>query len=451
MKRKLQKIYWIGVICTLIMASIAVFMLIAFRIKDKNDSLISILETASGWTQAVDGDLNAHARSIAGVSPRLRVTFLTDSGAVLADSEEEAAEMSNHLDRPEIQAAINGEIGRSFRLSGTQSVFMLYAAKRVSDNLILRLSFPIEIITNALIVYTIGIITLLVILIIFQKRAVLHITGAVATQIDDVRRTLEGEIETPKAVFSEFQPALDNISYQAKRLNSDLKEVRRTLSLRSDFVANASHELRSPLTSVMGFAEMLDEGLADTPEEKKMCIQTIRSECSRMLNVVEDVLLLSRAEREKDLIFKSVSVYEVANEIAQALSPQAAEKNIDLRVEGTLILYSVEKDIWEILYNLTSNGIRYGKKGGWVKICLKKDEIIVADNGIGIEEMHLPHLFEQFYRVDQSRDPSVRGTGLGLSIVRTLSQRNGGSVSVKSEYGKGSEFSVLFSNKQSPD
>ena len=451
MKRKLQKIYWIGVICTLIMASIAVFMLIAFRIKDKNDSLISILETASGWTQAVDGDLNAHARSIAGVSPRLRVTFLTDSGAVLADSEEEAAEMSNHLDRPEIQAAINGEIGRSFRLSGTQSVFMLYAAKRVSDNLILRLSFPIEIITNALIVYTIGIITLLVILIIFQKRAVLHITGAVATQIDDVRRTLEGEIETPKAVFSEFQPALDNISYQAKRLNSDLKEVRRTLSLRSDFVANASHELRSPLTSVMGFAEMLDEGLADTPEEKKMCIQTIRSECSRMLNVVEDVLLLSRAEREKDLIFKNVSVHEVANEIAQALSPQAAEKNIDLRVEGTLILYSVEKDIWEILYNLTSNGIRYGKKGGWVKICLKKGEIIVADNGIGIEEMHLPHLFEQFYRVDQSRDPSVRGTGLGLSIVRTLSQRNGGSVSVKSEYGKGSEFSVLFSNKQSPD
>jgi len=451
MKRKLQKIYWIGVICTLIMATIAVFMLIAFRIIDKNDSLISILETASGWTQAVDGDLNAHARSIAGVSPRLRVTFLMDSGFVLADSEGEAAEMSNHLDRPEIQAAINGEIGRSFRLSGTQSVFMLYAAKRVSDNLILRLSFPIEIITNALIVYTIGIIMLLVILIIFQKRAVLHITGAVATQIDDVRRTLEGEIETPKAVFSEFQPALDNISYQAKRLNSDLKEVRRTLSLRSDFVANASHELRSPLTSVMGFAEMLDEGLADTPEEKKMCIQTSRSECSRMLNVVEDVLLLSRAEREKDLIFKSVSVYEVANEIAQALSPQAAEKNIDLRVEGTLILYSVEKDIWEILYNLTSNGIRYGKKGGWVKICLKKDEIIVADNGIGIEEMHLPHLFEQFYRVDQSRDPSVRGTGLGLSIVRTLSQRNGGSVSVKSEYGKGSEFSVLFSNKQSPD
>ncbi len=447
MKRKLQKIYWIGVICTLIMATIAISMLIAFRIKDKNDSLISILETASGWTLAADGDLKAHARSIAGVSPRLRVTFLMDSGSVLADSEGEAAEMSNHLDRPEIQAAVNGQIGRSFRLSDTQSVFMLYAAKRVTDNLILRLSFPIEIITNALIVYAIGIITLLIILIIFQKRAISLITAAVTTQIDDVRRTLEGEIETPKAVFGEFQPALDNISYQAKRLNSDLREVRRTLSLRSDFVANASHELRSPLTSIMGFAEMLDEGIADTPEEKKMCIQTIRSECSRMLNVVEDVLLLSRAEREKDLVFKNVSVHEVAEEIAKALSPQAAEKNIDLHVEGTLSLYSVEKDIWEILYNLTSNAIRYGKKGGWVKICLKKGEIIVEDNGIGIDEMHLAHLFEQFYRVDQSRDPSVRGTGLGLSIVRTLSQRNGGCVSVKSEYGKGSKFTVLFSDK----
>ncbi|MBQ9855671.1 MAG: sensor histidine kinase, partial [Clostridia bacterium] len=114
-------------------------------------------------------------------------------------------------------------------------------------------------------------------------------------------------------------------------------------------------------------------------------------------------------------------------------------------------LYSVEKDIWEILYNLTSNAIRYGKKGGWVKIRLKKNEISVLDNGIGIDEMHLPHLFEQFYRVDQSRDPSVRGTGLGLSIVRTLTEINGGNVSVKSEPGKGSEFTVTFTKNTQSD
>ena len=158
------------------------------------------------------------------------------------------------------------------------------------------------------------------------------------------------------------------------------------------------------------------------------------------------MLLLSRAEREKDLVFKNVSVHEVASEISKALSPQATDKEINIRIIGTLFLYSVEKDIWEIIYNLTSNAIRYGKKGGWVEIRLKENRISVADNGIGIDEIHLPHLFEQFYRVDESRDPSVRGTGLGLSIVRTLSERNGGTVSVRSEPGKGSEFTVLFNN-----
>ncbi len=451
MKKRLKTIYWIGIICTLIMATIAVSLLVAFRIKDKSDSLSAVLETASEWTLVTNNDLKTHACHIASVSPPLRVTFLTDCGVVLADSEEEADVMDNHLDRPEIQSALRGEIGESLRLSDTQSIFMLYAAKRISENLILRLSFPIMIITRVVILYTIGIVLLFFILIIFQKLAISHFTNSVTTQLDDVRRTLEGEIETPKAVFDEFQPALDNIAYQAKRLNSDLEEVRRTLSMRSDFVANASHELRSPLTSVMGFAEMLDEGLAETQEEKKMCIQTIRSECSRMLNVVEDVLLLSRAEREKDLVYKKVSVHEVAKEISKALSPQAAEKEIDIRIEGNLCLYSVEKDIWEILYNLTSNAIRYGKKGGWVKIRLKKNEISVLDNGIGIDEMHLPHLFEQFYRVDQSRDPSVRGTGLGLSIVRTLTERNGGNVSVKSEPGKGSEFTVTFTKNTQSD
>ncbi len=446
MKRRLQKIYWIGVICTLIMATIAVSMLIAFRIKDKSDSLKSVLETVSAWTMEAESDLQTHAYHIASVSSPLRVTFLTDSGRVIADSEENASLMDNHFNRPEVQAALKGRIGESLRLSDTQSIFMLYAAKQIAPNLILRLSFPIEIITRVLILYSIGIAILLIILIFFQKRVISAFTSSLTTQMDDIRKTLEGENAEPAAVFPELQPALDNIAYQARRLNSDLEEVRRTLTLRSDFVANASHELRSPLTSVMGFAEMLDEGLADTPEEKKMCIQTIRCECQRMLNVVEDVLLLSRADREKDLVYKDISVRDVALEISKALSPQAAQKEITIHVDGMLYLHSVEKDIWEILYNLTSNAIRYGKKGGCVRIKLEKNEICVSDNGIGIADTHLPHLFEQFYRVDQSRNPSIRGTGLGLSIVRTLAERNGGSVYVKSEIGKGSAFFVTFEN-----
>lgn len=448
MRRHLQRIYWIGIACTLIMAMIAVSLLVMFRIEDKSESLRSVLETASAWTLESGSDLQTHTNHIASVSPPLRVTFLMDSGLVLADSEEDAMLMNNHSDRPEVQAALRDEIGQSLRISDTQSVFMLYAAKRIAPNLILRLGYPIEMITRVLVLYSVGMILLFIILNMFQRRALTRFTDSLARQMNDVRMTLEGDAEPPRAVFPELQPALDNLSYRARRLNSDLEEVRRTLTLRNDFVANASHELRSPLTSVMGFAEMLDEGLADSPEEQALCLQTIRSECQRMLNVVEDVLLLSRAEREQGLVYTDVCVEQVAEEICQALSPQAAQKNIALSVEGSMQLNAVEKDIWEILHNLTSNAIRYGKLGGYVKLRLGDCAIAVEDNGIGIDKEHLPRLFEQFYRVDQSRDPSVRGTGLGLSIVRTLAERNGGSVDVQSEPGQGSCFTVTFGKEE---
>lgn len=167
--------------------------------------------------------------------------------------------------------------------------------------MILRLGYPVEIISHTLLFYSIGVVALAIILYILQRRRLTRFAVAMVRQMDDVRRLLEGATTDPTAVFPELQPALEHIAYLAKRLNSDLAEINRTLSLRDDFVANASHELRSPLTSIMGFAEMLGEGLADTPEEQALCLQTIRGECERMLDVVEDVLLLSRAEREQGL------------------------------------------------------------------------------------------------------------------------------------------------------
>lgn len=449
MKRSLQKIYWIGIAITLIMAMIAVTLLVRFRIADRSESLRSVLETTSAWTVEDDSDLQTHANQIASVSPPIRVTFLMDTGLVLADSEEDAALMENHSDRPEILQALAGGVGESLRLSDTQSIFMLYAAKQVSPNLILRLGYPIYMITHALALYSVVIIVLFIVLNVVQRRYLARFVGSLSQQMDDVRRVLEGDAASCRAVFPELQPALDNIAYLARRLNTDLEEVNRTLSLRDDFVANASHELRSPLTSIMGFAEMLGEGIADTPEEQALCIQTIRSECQRMLDVVEDVLLLSRAEKEQNLTRQRVRVEKMAEEICLALSPQAAQKDIRLLVEGSLELTAVEKDVWEILHNLTSNAIRYGRQGGRAVVRLEASTIIVEDDGIGIAAEHLPHLFEQFYRVDQARDASIRGTGLGLSIVRTLAERNGGSVDVTSELGSGSCFRVQFREEAS--
>jgi len=261
MRRRLQRIYWIGIVCTLIMAMIAVSLLVMFRIEDKSESLRSVLETASAWTLESGSDLQTHTNHIASVSPPLRVTFLMDSGLVLADSEEDALLMNNHSDRPEVQAALRDEIGQSLRISDTQSVFMLYAAKRIAPNLILRLGYPIEMITRVLVLYSVGMILLFIILNMFQRRALTRFTDSLARQMNDVRMTLEGDAEPPRAVFPELQPALDNLSYRARRLNSDLEEVRRTLTLRNDFVANASHDCAVRLLPLWALPKCWTRGL----------------------------------------------------------------------------------------------------------------------------------------------------------------------------------------------
>ena len=451
MKRSLRGLYWVAIACMLVMAVVAVALLLDFRVKDRSESLRDILEAVSAWTLESRDDLQSHANHIASVSAPVRVTFLSEAGTVIADSEHDAASMENHLDRPEVAAALQGGVGESLRLSDTQSAFMMYAAKRIAPGVILRLGYPVEIISHTLLFYSIGVVALAIILYILQRRRLTRFAVAMVRQMDDVRRLLEGATTDPTAVFPELQPALEHIAYLAKRLNSDLAEINRTLSLRDDVGANASHELRSPLTSIMGFAEMLGEGLADTPEEQALCLQTIRGECERMLDVVEDVLLLSRAEREQGLTREHVDVERVVEEVRRALAPQAAQKRISIVSEGALTLWAVEKDLWEILHNLMGNAIRYGRRGGHVKILLRQRCIIVEDDGIGIEKKHLPYLFEQFYRVDQSRDPEVRGTGLGLSIVRTLAERNGATVGVESCPGRGSRFTVCFEQKQDGD
>ncbi len=444
MKRRLRHLYWTGIVITMAMATVVMAMMVKLKIDDTRESLRSILHAASAWTMESTEDLQSMAESIASVSPPLRVTFLMEQGLVLADSEADALSMENHATRPEVQEALQGGIGESLRFSDTQAVATLYAAMRISPVLILRLSYPLWELAGVLAAYGAGLLCLFLILYVLQRRTLSRFGRDLLVQMDEVRRLLEGDAGHGRAVFPELQPALDNISYLARRLREDLSEVSRTLTLRDDFVANASHELRSPLTSVMGFAEMLDEDMADSPEERELCVRMIRSECQRMLDVIEDILHLSRAEAQPAEEAHAVDVGGVAREIATSLSAQASQNGIEIRVEGEMVRKGVEKDFWEILYNLAGNAVRYGREGGHVWIRLTGDAIEVEDDGVGIAPEHLPHIFEQFYRVDESRGMAPGGTGLGLSIVRALAERCGARVTVESEAGKGSTFAVRF-------
>ena len=444
MKRKLQKLYTLSVLACMLLATCGVLVLLSMKIEDTRTNLRSILYAAYGWTTESTADLTTLAEEIASVSPPLRVTFIMDHGLVLADSEADYRTMENHSDRQEILALNNGGIAESIRFSSTQSVPVIYAAMKISPQLILRLSYPLTEIIALGAAYVGILLVLYLVLYMLQKRALTKIGGSMVHQMDDIRRLLEGDIEEVEAVFPEFQPSANQIAYLVKRLQNDLQEVSRTLNLRDNFVANASHELRTPLTSIMGFAEMIDTGMADTPEEQELCIRMIRSECQRMLDVIQDILQLSRAESRTNQQPEEVNVRALAEEICCSLSNQAQQHGISFEITGGMTLTAVEKDIWEILYNLIGNAVRYGKENGHVYIALDTGVISVSDDGIGIAAEHLPHLFEQFYRVDEARSMGSGGTGLGLSIVKAIVDRCGGSITVNSRPGNGSCFHVTF-------
>lgn len=446
MKRRLRGVYFRGMLVTLAMALVSVIAIVSVKVGDTRRNLTAVLNAASQWTLDSNADLQALADSIAAIDPPIRVTFMMNTGLILADSSPGAEQTGSHANDPEIAAALNGQVGESLRMSETFGTFMLYLARRVTPLLVLRVSYPILELAGTLAAYGAGLTVLFAVLYLLERRAIARLARDQVRQMDEVGALLAGEIDRAQALFPELQPSLNAIAYQVERLREDHAEMLRTLNLRSDFVAHASHELRSPLTNIMGFAEMLDEGLADRPEEQALCTKMIRGECERMLAVIEDILLLSKAQKQAPAAAADVDAAPLAREIGQALSPQARRKGIAIAVEGALSVRAPEKDVWEILYNLMANAVRYGKEGGHVRVRLGEGKIVVEDDGIGIPAGHLERVFEPFYRVDEARDPAG-GTGLGLSIVRAVARRNGGDVTVESAPGEGSRFTVQFASE----
>ena len=444
MKRRLQALYWRGILITLVMALAATGAAAKLKIDDAREHMTALLQAASLWTVGSNDDLQSLAKSIASVSPRVRVTFLMDSGLILADSVQDAKPDVNHYGDREIVMARRGKTGHHMRLSVTSATLVMYMARRISPQLILRLSYPVLEIARAVAVYGALLLALFLVLYMLQRRDIARFAEDQRRQLEDIRRLLDGEAGQCMAVFPEYQPALDAIAYRIRRLQADQQEILRTMNLRNDFVANASHELRSPLTSVRGYAELLEQGMADTPEEQRLCLETILGECDRMLAVIEDILRLSRAERRADGPTPALAARPVAEEVRQALAPRADKAGIEILVEGDARIPATEQELWELLYNLMDNALRYGRRGGHVWVRLSDGRIEVQDDGIGIDPAHTARVFEQFYRVDETRDSGPGGTGLGLSIVKAIARRRGGDARVESVPGEGSRFIVEF-------
>ena len=228
----------------------------------------------------------------------------------------------------------------------------------------------------------------------------------------------------------------------------DTTERAQAEQMKREFTANVSHELKTPLQSIMGSAELLENGLVKSEDQPRF-IERIRSEAARLMALIEDIIRLSELDEGAAVPMEAVDLLSVAKDAADTLQESANKKNVTLALEGeSAPIQGAPRLIYEIAYNLCDNAIRYNRAGGHVSVRVQPENgyalLEVADDGIGIPEEHQRRVFERFYRVDKSHSRASGGTGLGLSIVKHAAALHHAEIALKSEVGKGTTIAVRF-------
>jgi two-component system phosphate regulon sensor histidine kinase PhoR len=380
-----------------------------------------------------------------------RITWIGADGSVLYDNEADTATMENHMEREEVKQALAGEYGESTRYSDTLSVKQLYAAKRLPDGSIVRLSI-VQVAIWALIL---GFVQPICIVILIALVLTFVLASRIAKKI--VKPINEIDLNKPEQYYGqenykEVEPLLLHIAAQRNQLKKDQEQIEKTALIRQEFTANVSHELKTPLHAISGYAELLENGMVKE-EDIKPFAGRIRSESSRMTKLVEDIIELTKLDNGgAEMEWEDCNLLRIAENAVDSLDAAASALNISVSVDGTdAPIKGIPQTLYSIVYNLCDNAIKYNHAGGSVSVEIrpqKNDTVLtVKDTGVGIPEECQDRVFERFYRVDRSHSTEVGGTGLGLSIVKHAVMIHGGRIKINSEIGKGTEFVVTLPNE----
>ena len=382
-----------------------------------------------------------------------RITWITADGKVLYDNEADEQAMENHLEREEIRDALQNGYGESRRYSSTLLEQQLYTAQKLPDGTVLRLSVTQTTIWNLFLRFLLPLGAILVIEVILSFVLASSLSRRIVEPLNELN--LDSPLENADhEAYTEILPLLRRLDDQHKQLAKDREELEKTSLIRQEFTANASHELKTPLHVISGYAELLESGMVPTEESRRLFAGKIRTESQRMSKLVEDIIDLSQLDvGGVGMTRENTDLYRIAVNAVESLESTAAGAGVTLSVSGeSAIIYGVPQVLYSIIYNLCSNAIHYSDRGdsALVTVLDFPDHALltVSDNGIGIPEEDLDRIFERFYRVDKSHSKEVGGTGLGLSIVKHAAKVHDAEISVKSKLGKGSVFTVKFPKKQ---
>jgi len=394
-----------------------------------------------------------------------RVTLVAANGVVVLDSEHDYRTMENHAGRPEVAAALKGTVGVGQRESNTIGVKMEYIAVPLLDAVgtvrgALRVAIPLaaiahekHILQQAILLGTLFTVLLGIVAGYLISR---HITRPILRMKEAATRYAAGDLSEPIVVTNndELGELATSLNHMAGEIKERIEALRKMDRIKTDFVANVSHELKTPLTSIKGFVETLEDGAMSDPAHARRFLAIIGRNAERLSRIVDDLLTLCVMEGKQDaekLEPELFDLAELAEDAVLSMKKQATEKQQTLAFEKTDGVYALLADkmrIEQVLVNLIGNAVKYTPAGGTVTVSLAAElrNVIfaVTDTGIGIPKEHQPRVFERFYRVDKARSREMGGTGLGLSIVKHIVNAHKGEIVLVSEPGKGTTVTVTL-------
>ena len=387
-------------------------------------------------------------------SDTYRLTLISEDGEVIFDSKANINEMNNHINRKEIEKAIEIGSGESLRYSDTLLEKTIYIATLLPNQNILRISTNVNTIWAMIFELVPTFFLIFVILTICCG----FLSNYLAKQIIAPLNKLNLDNPMENQIYDEVSPLLYRIHKQNKKIKEQMKDLQQKIDekiemqkVKEEFSANVSHELKTPLQSIIGYTELFENNLVK-PEDSGKFIGNIKKESLRLVALINDIIHLSELDEIEKVKFEKVDLAEVISETISLLTSSASKRNVTLHFENKIgkgIVQGVPSYIQEIVYNLIDNAIRYNKEGGKVFVSLEKLqngklEFSVKDTGIGIPEEYQQRVFERFFRVDKSHSRETGGTGLGLSIVKHAAKIQNAKLTLESQENFGTRIAVEF-------
>ena len=427
---------FLAVISVLLLSTVLFF---AIRYKQTQDETYEALRQEAEYAEK--GLAASGISYLKSLNDLNRITLIEADGEVVYDSVF-SHPLTNQSDYPEVQEALSQGTGESIRNSRDSGEQTMYFAMLCSDGRILRLSRPMSAVRKAFESISPA-LWILVIAVIIAGALSFRSARQIVRPINNIN------LENPDiSKYPELSPLIEKVQEQKMTIQ---EEAANREQMRREFTANVSHELKTPLTSISGFAELMASGTVSDDKIKEFS-SDIHKESRRLMALIDDILQLSQLDEESvEHTDEKVDLYELSIDVMESLKNVADSASVSLSLTGDHAEVSgVYRLLHEMVYNLCDNAIKYNHPHGSVEISVNESDdkvmLTVADTGIGISPEHQKRVFERFYRVDKSHSKEIGGTGLGLSIVKHAAQFHGAEVEMESEVDKGTKITLIFND-----